>query len=237
MSRKSGFTLIELLVVIAIIAILAAILFPVFARAREKARQASCQSNLKQLGIAFAMYAQDYDETFPRCCWPNTPAIATGSYPMLHNPSGATVESHWDWPHHVYAYIKNSQLYDCPSSPDKYPINNLPQNYDGNYIYNHNGVDCSGRAGRLAVLEFPAETILVMDGGDAYLIPGADNMANLRGTLDEDWATPNLERASRHNEQANVGFVDGHVKSEPRDWLFQVNKGPSNLPYNLAIAP
>jgi prepilin-type N-terminal cleavage/methylation domain-containing protein len=68
MSKRSrrGFTLIELLVVIAIIAILAAILFPVFARAREKARQSSCQSNLKQIGLAFTMYAQDYDEKMPR---------------------------------------------------------------------------------------------------------------------------------------------------------------------------
>src|SRR5689334_5202516 len=65
-AAKPGFTLIELLVVIAIIAILAAILFPVFARARENARRASCQSNLKQIGLGIMMYTQDYDETFPR---------------------------------------------------------------------------------------------------------------------------------------------------------------------------
>jgi len=74
MKRSSckAFTLIELLVVIAIIAILAAILFPVFARARENARKATCQSNLKQLGIAFAMYCQDYDQTYPLCRYTGT---------------------------------------------------------------------------------------------------------------------------------------------------------------------
>lgn len=74
MRKRSGFTLIELLVVIAIIAILAAILFPVFAKAREKARQASCQSNLKQLGLAFAMYVSDYDERWPQHSRPNSTA-------------------------------------------------------------------------------------------------------------------------------------------------------------------
>ncbi|MCD6351947.1 MAG: prepilin-type N-terminal cleavage/methylation domain-containing protein, partial [Armatimonadetes bacterium] len=71
---RRGFTLIELLVVIGIIAILAAILFPVFARAREKARQASCLSNLKQLALGFLMYIQDYDERLPRYCWWLNPA-------------------------------------------------------------------------------------------------------------------------------------------------------------------
>jgi len=93
---RKGFTLIELLVVIAIIAILAAILFPVFARTRAKARQASCQSNLKQIGLAILMYIQDYDEQFPG---------HTGG------PSSA-----WDWPVALVPYCKNAQIFHCPSA-------------------------------------------------------------------------------------------------------------------------
>ena len=95
MSRR-GFTLIELLVVIAIIAILAAILFPVFARAREKARQASCQSNLKQMGLATMMYTQDYDETYP--C----------------HSGGPTAD--YDWPAPIIPYMKNAGIIRCPSA-------------------------------------------------------------------------------------------------------------------------
>ena len=232
--RSKGFTLIELLVVIAIIAILAAILFPVFARAREKARQASCQSNLKQINTAFLMYVQDYDECWPRICWPNTPALQN-SWPALHNPSGSRVESFWDWPHHVYTYTKNAPIFDCPTSPDPYPPANAnPQNYDGNYVYNHNGVNC--QAGRVITnISQPAEVVLVLDGGDAYLIPGADTMARLLGTLDEDWANPNLERATRHNDMANIGYVDGHVKTQTKNYLVTVNQGFENLPYRIYV--
>lgn len=104
---RRGFTLIELLVVIAIIAILAAILFPVFARAREKARQASCQSNFKQIGIAIQMYAQDYDEAMPREFYQ-----AAGKLP-------------WEWCNtgqytniqdYLTSYIKNTQVWLCPST-------------------------------------------------------------------------------------------------------------------------
>lgn len=99
---RSGFTLIELLVVIAIIAILAAILFPVFAQAREKARQATCQSNLKQMGTGVRMYVDDYDGVY----------IPTYSY-----PGGWNTCPHWAWFDIVQPYIKNVGVLDCPSSP------------------------------------------------------------------------------------------------------------------------
>jgi prepilin-type N-terminal cleavage/methylation domain-containing protein/prepilin-type processing-associated H-X9-DG protein len=105
--RTKGFTLIELLVVIAIIAILAAILFPVFARARENARRASCQSNLKQIGLGLLQYAQDYDEQF-----------ASTQY------GPTNVNEHWysdnsnvyKWMDAIYPYVKSEQIFDCPSA-------------------------------------------------------------------------------------------------------------------------
>src|SRR4028118_1248712 len=95
---RKGFTLIELLVVIAIIAILAAILFPVFARARENARRASCQSNLKQIGLGVMQYTQDYDELMPRP-WYGTSATDT-------DPK---------WVDVIQPYVKSTQLFTCPS--------------------------------------------------------------------------------------------------------------------------
>src|SRR5207302_2776977 len=97
MRQRKGFTLIELLVVIAIIAILAAILFPVFAQAREKARAISCTSNMKQLGLSVLMYVQDYDEMYPMGCWDNW----------------------WNnWPTTVQPYVKNMQVFRCPDDGD-----------------------------------------------------------------------------------------------------------------------
>lgn len=95
--KRSGFTLIELLVVIAIIAILAAILFPVFAQAREAARKSSCQSNLKQIGSGIMMYVQDYDERFPTVRSANTNAFQ-------------------DWRQSIFPYTKNVQIFLCPSN-------------------------------------------------------------------------------------------------------------------------
>ncbi|MEN6303655.1 MAG: DUF1559 domain-containing protein, partial [Armatimonadia bacterium] len=102
---KRGFTLIELLVVIAIIAILAAILFPVFAKAREKARQTSCLNNEKQLGTAILQYCQDYDEHFPKCY--------TGE-----NGGGSAVRWYYYSPAYqgsIMPYVKNKQVFVCPS--------------------------------------------------------------------------------------------------------------------------
>jgi prepilin-type N-terminal cleavage/methylation domain-containing protein/prepilin-type processing-associated H-X9-DG protein len=154
--RYTGFTLIELLVVIAIIAILAAILFPVFAQAREKARQATCISNNKQIGLAIMMYVQDYDETYPRSQWFEVP-----------NPSGGGTGQHL-WSHDVRPYIKNGNewgaggVFECPSHPRK------TQN-------NHRGVHervmqdcwtpCTRPGTTLAAIDTPADLALVMDKG------------------------------------------------------------------------
>src|SRR2546421_4309664 len=100
-ARRTAFTLIELLVVIAIIAILAAILFPVFARARENARRSSCQSNLKQIGLGVLQYVQDYDETFP---------MGRTADPILGQWASG-------WSATIQPYVKSSQIMQCPSEP------------------------------------------------------------------------------------------------------------------------
>lgn len=118
--RSNGFTLIELLVVIAIIAILAAILFPVFGRARENARRSSCQSNLKQLGLGIMQYTQDYDERYPMA---------------------ATENWNVNWPSMIQPYIKSLQVFRCPSGSgyERYPANDLrgiPLDYSVNGMIN-----------------------------------------------------------------------------------------------------
>ena len=112
-----AFTLIELLVVIAIIAILAAILFPVFAQAREKARQTSCLANEKQIGLGIMQYVQDYDETYPTAYQYKNNNWAAGT-----NGSAAGGYTHWTY--YILPYVKNDQIYQCPS--DKNPNGGLP---------------------------------------------------------------------------------------------------------------
>src|SRR5690606_20820347 len=146
-----GFTLIELLVVIAIISILAAILFPVFARARENARRASCLSNLKQIGLGFMMYVQDYDEHFPLALWQKTGTFgaSVGSEPSnyvapatldLSKPSGTFVVNRgngsahlYSWMDFIFPYVKSVQLFACPSFSVK---NSSNQQGSPSYGYN-----------------------------------------------------------------------------------------------------
>ncbi len=201
--RRRGFTLIELLVVIAIIAILAAILFPVFARAREKARQSSCLSNLKQIMLGCLMYAQDYDEVINE--------IYRGGGPFGYVP----------WTAQIGPYVKNEQLFVCPSNkfnhcttagrwayvlwhdywPNSYGFNN----WNGAAGTAWEGyVDTGGKS--LGFIKRPSEVIHIGDG---------------RGCYQYYWTTANFVDAFNastsqtwkpHNGGANFAFVDGHVK-------------------------
>jgi prepilin-type N-terminal cleavage/methylation domain-containing protein/prepilin-type processing-associated H-X9-DG protein len=206
MTRRNGFTLIELLVVIAIIAILAAILFPVFARAREKARQTSCLSNLKQLGLSVLMYCQDYDDTYPM------------NYQDASSGPGTAAQIPLTWPNRLMPYIKSNQLYACPS--DARPPN---VDFDGcrpilqSYCWNwHLGMDLPAW-GYWAVLTMgavaaPAQCAVLWDDNSDWLTAGYGGRFN---TLDSpDWAG-SFDREvlqGRHNEGDNFMFADGHAK-------------------------
>ncbi len=199
--RRHAFTLIELLVVIAIIAILAAILFPVFAKAREKARQSSCSSNVKQLGLAYLQYLQDYDERFTgRYIGPYTGGTWT--------PGQAN--SDYDWAALIQPYIKNTQVYLCPSTPARFTHGPISSNYGYNLCAL--GADQPRNlAPMLAQVTSASTTVLL---GESYCcgIKGT-NAADPRNCL---YIGPgsNAEqpRMFIHNEGINLAFVDGHVK-------------------------
>src|SRR5687767_11619333 len=177
-SGRRGFTLIELLVVIAIIAILAAILFPVFARAREAARATSCKSNLKQIGTAFAMYRQDYDETMPLNNFSvnsDTSCLAQTTRTHFGGTMGNSLQP----------YIKNAQLFTCPSDTQK--AANIGQGMAGcgtpapptvyimSYCYNYIGVDGSptsttypGFARTDSAVNAPSEQAIMWDSNNRW---------------------------------------------------------------------
>ncbi len=199
--RNRGFTLIELLVVIAIIAILAAILFPVFARAREKARQSSCLSNVRQLMTGVQMYAQDYDETLPPV------AVSAASYRM---PGGGLHTSGvMPWIVLLDPYIRNHQVFSCPSATGAWnggDVNSANVNTEFNIVsYGYNEYLTSCRTGNV---RFPSQTMCIVDGVTTnYFI---DTMATFHGTAAVDGR--NSVAWQRHNEGANAGYVDGHAK-------------------------
>jgi prepilin-type N-terminal cleavage/methylation domain-containing protein/prepilin-type processing-associated H-X9-DG protein len=193
--NKRGFTLIELLVVIAIIAILAAILFPVFARAREKARQTSCLSNLKQIGLGHIMYAQDYDETYLEGRYP-------GECLWGHNHTNSDGLSDYDgWMHHIYPYVKNKQIFICPSQQPDHCSDGSGRAYlDHAYGFNFDGL--YGTA--MARIDKPAETMMFQDCAQSFLTSGSNTRARTIARMGEG--------LTRHNEGANVCFADGHCK-------------------------
>ena len=189
--RKSGFTLIELLVVIAIIAILAAILFPVFARARENARRSSCQSNLKQLGLGFAQYTQDYDEKFPGSS-PSAYSSTVFLTPLGHwvpgGPPALSATNPCDPSRGaIYPYVKSVQIYVCPSdtTADAKKLSySMNQQMDGLAI--------------AAITSTSLKGLLVDEGltlNDGRLGNNASDLVSLI-----------------HFDGGNVLFSDGHVK-------------------------
>ena len=206
MTQRRGFTLIELLVVIAIIAILAAILFPVFARAREKARQTNCLNNLKQLGLGMLMYAQDYDERFSSIDGSTysgrfgiTSIPGMGSFNFHTSADGSPYYYWWGWAWNIYPYVKNAQVYLCPSTDYHcyqvaYGVPWSCPNSAGTAL-----TDLFSVPQKLAVFAKPAETGMIYEkgngGGNQYVLSLQYYACRIS-----------------HNDGMNVAFVDGHAK-------------------------
>jgi len=231
--KRRAFTLIELLVVITIIAILAAILFPVFARARENARRTSCLSNLKQMGLALMQYTADYDEKYP------TSYVATAQAP----PDGIRWVNAdlWFWPQTLYAYHKSAEVFLCPSARSTQygttptsagrPIAFSDQ-YGANVMLMPPGPATGATVVSMAAVQSPAAVYMLMDSGSYVMAPR--DMGGIKPITNPDksayWYLPGscsipgvattgliTVRADdctngRHFLGVNVAFADGHVK-------------------------
>ncbi len=234
--QRKGFTLIELLVVIAIIAILAAILFPVFAQAREKARQISCLSNMKQLGTSLVMYVQDYDEIMP----PTQGGLLTD--PRI--PTGDLILRPTYGLSRITPYLKNSGVFLCPSDRATrmwIELDGRPERFSyfannnvgvGTHLFNNSptlgwGVFQSGAGRGIAEIIAPADTVAVSerDGRepDEHMNAPNDFRIWIPGISRVD---PTQGRSTnRHSGGSNHIYADGHAKWEKPERMYSGRDG------------
>ena len=234
--RRTGFTLIELLVVIGIVAILVALLFPVFAKVRGKARQSVCLSNMKQLTLGFFQYTGDYDE-----CFPNVTSGINGDYKGPGSPIGWVTYTGTQTPALVfdvtqgslYSYVKNKQVYVCSEDPagqrtgNSFATNgclNLPST--GTSSPQTAGV----RRGKSLAAFAGGSTIMLLGEEDAddtnYLTGSTDDGYLLHGTA----ATPGNALSHRHTGGSNFAYMDGHARwvAFPNDKINELMTGISD---------
>ena len=243
---RRGFTLIELLVVIAIIAILAAILFPVFQNVRENARRASCSSNLKQLGLAFMQYNQDADESFPLqefsyagCC--------AGP-----DPFGPQIHNRIAWGEAIFPFLKSKQVFRCPDAQpglnvDNATIDDSGQTGASNYAYNRWISKDQNTTSKLSQFSFPSSTYLLIETTHNATAEASVDEQNQWGWVDtyvnQLNATNNAAGDGnngpqrRHNDGSNYAFADGHIKWLDVRKVGRPGLGPNDVAtFNTVIA-
>lgn len=252
--RKSGFTLIELLVVIAIIAILAAILFPVFAQAREKARQTACLSNTKQIGTGLMMYLQDYDEGYP-CNWFGAGSNEPWRY---RDPANGNPNNRYRWMDAVQPYIKNEGLFSCPSAggdsrtsyrtrdrltavADDNTASNFGGSYCTNVFYWDGGPgtppssDGTNYVTKVAAIGRPADTIWVLEGDGSYqcAVPNTD----WHNTIETNFRNTGKFGRSLYPAQPSGEWLEGAVtfRHQGRSNVIWCDGHAKNLDFNSMI--
>ncbi len=204
MAKRRGFTLIELLVVIAIIAILAAILFPVFAKAREKARQSSCSSNLKQMGLAILQYVQDYDEMMPTHGRdPNLDAATQQRQAMSYPGWVSNV---------IIPYVKSYDIFTCPSKSQSAGggwVNPHNNNRKSLFAYNYRAAEWKSLSDLANNEAGIARIVLVFDANN----PWADGIIFFTDRYINPYLAGNRSNSCWHTDNGNYLYADGHVKA------------------------